>query len=561
MPELGEDRPVADKLRGGSTEMPLTVPHHTLHAVSDHVGVVLQSWRQTSAMHSPMVVSGPGIWLQCRFRSIRRFFFLRCLSKGFAVYRYAALIGLLTFCIAPTGWGVENAQPKIRNVLMIIADDLRANVLGCYGDRFCQTPNLDALADRGMLFSRAYCQGTSCAPSRQSLMFSRYQGTGAVNLGQHFRENGWYSARVGKIYHMRVPGDIIAGTNGLDVASSWTERFNAPGLEAHTPGDYACLNLNVFTDSLEGRQSTKMPHRMFVSVKYDGDGSDQADHKAASKAIELMQTHSKEPFFIAVGLVRPHYPMVAPRQFFQPYPWESMLLPPQQTGDLDDIPKMGRARTVSATNSIGMYPDNQKRMWSAYYAAVSFMDTQVGRILEQLDGLGLRESTAVVFTSDHGYHLGDHGFWQKSNLHEQVLRVPLVIDAPGYEPGRSESIVELVDLFPTLAELVDLDIPDSVQGESLVPVLENPEHSVKQHALSFHQGHSLRTTNWHYMRYRDGTRELYDMSSDREEFNNLANNAKFKDVLSRLDSELDARLMLHGLKEEKSSGAGRSKGQ
>ncbi|MDG2223155.1 MAG: sulfatase-like hydrolase/transferase, partial [Rubripirellula sp.] len=141
----------------------------------------------------------------------------------------------------------------IKNVLMIVSDDLRANTLGCYGDGICQTPNLDALAKRGMVFERAYCQGTSCAPSRRSFMFSRYQGIAPTNLGQHFRQNGFYSARVGKIYHMRVPGDIIAGTNGGDVASSWTERFNAPGPEAHTPGDYACLNLNIFTDDMQGR--------------------------------------------------------------------------------------------------------------------------------------------------------------------------------------------------------------------------------------------------------------------------------------------------------------------
>jgi len=420
-------------------------------------------------------------------------------------------------------------------------------VVGCYGDAICKTPNIDALASRGMLFNRAYCQGTSCAPSRQSMMFSRYQGVGPVNLGQHFRENGWYSARVGKIYHMRVPGDIIAGTNGLDVASSWTERFNSPGLEAHTPGDYACLNLNEFTDSLENRQSTKMPHRMFVSVQYDGDGSDQADYKSASKAIELLREHADERFFLAVGLVRPHYPMVAPRQFFEPYPWQQMLLPPQQTGDLDDIPRLGLASTISSKNPIGKYPDNQKRMWSAYYAAVTFMDAQVGRILDELDQLGLRETTAVVFTSDHGYHLGDHQFWQKSNLHEQVLRVPLIVSAHGYPAGKSDSMVELVDLFPTLSELTGLRVPASVQGKSLVPVLRDPSAVVKKHAISFHQGYSLRDDRWHYMRYRDGSRELYDMTTDPGEFDNRASDPLLVETISDLDRNLDRSLLEFGI--------------
>ncbi|MGC6445534.1 MAG: sulfatase [Rubripirellula sp.] len=458
------------------------------------------------------------------------------------MFRNVLAIVLLFFCIISLSVAAESAEPKIKNVLFLIADDLRASVLGCYGDRFCQTPNIDSLAQRGMLFSKAYCQGTSCAPSRQSMMFSRYQGASEVNLGQHFREQGWYSARVGKIYHMRVPGDIIAGTNGLDVESTWTERFNSPGLEAHTPGEYACLNLNEFSESLVNRQSTKMPHRMFVSVKYDGDGSDQADHKAASKAIELLGKHAHEKFFLAVGFVRPHYPMVAPRQFFEPYPWQQMILPPQQTGDLDDIPKLGLAATISSRNPIGMYPDNQKRMWSAYYAAVSFMDEQVGRVLDELDRLGLRETTAVVFTSDHGYHLGDHQFWQKSNLHEQVLRVPLIISSPGLEPGRSESIVELVDLFPTLSELAGLDIPASVQGKSLLPILRDPEASVKQYAMSFHRGHSIRSKQWHYMKYQDGSRELYDVVKDPGEFDNLAIDDESSALVSRFDEDLSRLL-------------------
>ena len=442
----------------------------------------------------------------------------------------------------------QNSSPPIKNVLFIISDDLKASVLGCYGDRFCKTPNIDALAKRGLVFNRAYCQGTSCGPSRQSLMFSRYKDKSNINLGELFKTNGWYTARVGKIYHMRVPGDIIAGTNGLDVASSWTERFNSTGLEAHTPGDYACLNLNIFTDSLDNRESTKMQHRMFVSVEYDGDGSDQPDHKSATKAIKLLQKHQDEPFFLAVGLVRPHYPMVAPRQFFEPYPWERMQIPPSQTDDLDDIPKMGLAGTISSKNPIGKYPDNQKRMWAAYYASVTFMDQQVGRIIDELDRLGLADSTAIVFTSDHGYHLGEHGFWQKSNLHEEVLRIPLIMSVPGFPTGRTDSIVELVDLYPTLADLAGLDVPEQVQGISLKPILRDHQASVKQHALSLNKGYSLRTDNWHFMRYKDGTKELYDMQADPNEFMNLASSAEFAKVARELEDALDKRLKTAGLK-------------
>lgn len=459
-----------------------------------------------------------------------------------------AVVGLMWVTNPGYSYADDAPSGSIQNVLFIISDDLKASVLGCYGDERCQTPHIDELASRGVVFERAYCQGTSCAPSRTSLMFSRYQGSAKINLGQHFRDNGWYSARVGKIYHMKVPGDIIAGTNGRDIESSWTDRFNSPGLEAHTPGEYACLNLNIFTTELENRQSTAMPHRMFVSVKYQGDGSDQPDHKSATKAIELLNQHRQQAFFLAVGLIRPHYPMVAPVQYFEPYDWQSMRLPKTVAGDLQDIPKLGLPGTISTTNPIGKYPDNQKRMWSAYYAAVSFMDQQVGRILAELDRLDLRKNTAIVFTSDHGYHLGEHGFWQKSNLHEEVLRVPLIISAPGFHPGRSRSIVELVDLFPTLSELAGLEIPASVQGSSLVPVLRDPTATVKVGALSFNKGHSLRTGRWHYMRYTDGTTELYDMQHDPHEFRNLAAQTAHRRTLEELDQTLDTRLKKLGLK-------------
>jgi iduronate 2-sulfatase len=442
----------------------------------------------------------------------------------------------------------EVQTPKIRNVLFIVSDDLKASVLGCYGDKVCHTPNIDRLAAEGVVFERAYCQGVVCGPSRTSFMHSRYKGDAEMNLGRHFRENGWYSARVGKIYHMRVPGDIIAGTNGLDVESSWTERFNSQGQEAHTPGHYACLNQNIFTTKLEDRQSTKMPHRMFVTVRYEGDGSDQPDHKSATKAIELLQEHMHEKFFLAVGLVRPHYPMVAPQQYFDPYPWQKILMPPTVENDLLDIPKAGLAATRSEKNPIGQFPDNQKRMWTGYYASVAFMDEQVGRIIDELKRLGLRDSTAIVFASDHGYHLGEHGFWQKSNLHEEVTRVPLIMSVPSFKPGRSKSMTELADIFPTLSELAGLKIPATVQGQSLVPILTDHGAVVREGALSLNsQSYSFRTPDWAFMSYPDGSTELYDMKSDPHQFTNLSANSDYEHVRTRMTALLSARLTAAGL--------------
>ncbi|MCB1065873.1 MAG: sulfatase [Verrucomicrobiae bacterium] len=436
-------------------------------------------------------------------------------------------------------------EPTVKNVLFIVSDDLKASVLNCYGDQVCQTPNIDRLASTGMVFERAYCQGTVCGPSRTSFMHSRYFGNQGLTLGENFIMHDAISARVGKIFHMKVPGDIIAGTNGQDVEACWTERYNAQGKEAHTPGNYACLNLNIFTDSLENRESTAMKNRMFVTVSYEGDGSDQPDWKAATQSMALLKKYrdQEKPFFLATGFVRPHYPSVAPVQYFEPYPHQAMKLPYVPDDDHADMPKAGISSSNSHSVGIDQFPENQQRMWAAYYATVTFMDEQVGRLLDELERLGLRESTAIVFASDHGYHLGEHHFWQKSNLHEEVIRVPLIISVPGFKAGRSESIVELMDIYPTICDLTGMKIPDTVQGKSLVPILKDPKATVKQVALSkVKNGHSLRTQDWAYMRYQDGSEELYQMSEDGGQFTNLAKMPEHAELIQKLRDDLKARL-------------------
>lgn len=449
-----------------------------------------------------------------------------------------SLLATIFLVIAPA-----SAETQIKNVLLIVSDDLKASSLGCYGNTICETPNLDRLAKRGMVFERTYCQGTWCAPSRLSFMHSRYEGSKGTNMGEHFRANGIHSARVGKIYHMRVPGDIIAGTDGNDIPSTWDEKFNTKGQEAHTPGDYACLNLNIFTKELEGRQSTRMPHRMFVSVEYEGDGSDQPDWQAADKTIALLKEHKEKSFFIATGFVRPHYPSVAPAQYFQRYPFEKMPIPHVLEGDLKDIPNSGLGKTTSQKSGIAKWPSNIQRMWSAYYATVTYMDEQLGKVLDELDRLKLTDSTAIVFISDHGYHLGEHHFWQKSNLHEEVTRVPMIISAPGMKPGRTNSVTELMDIYPTLSSLLGIPAPESVQGKNLVPVLKNPEAKVRKAALSFNRGgHGLRSDRWAYLRYKNGDDELYDMEEDPEQFHNLAKNKEFTAIRNEMQALLKERL-------------------
>lgn len=440
----------------------------------------------------------------------------------------------------------SRSEAKIENVLFIVADDLKASVLGCYGDPICKTPHLNALAKQSMIFERAYCQGTWCAPSRTSFMHSRYRGSNGPTIGQHLISHGYHSARVGKIFHMRVPGDIIAGTDGNDVPETWTERFNCQGEEAHTPGLYRLLNKNIETRELEGRQSTQMPHRMFASVESDGDGSEQPDWKAADKAIELLKRHAEEkkPFFLAVGFVRPHYPSVAPASYFKPYPHEKIPLPEVPESDMSDIPKIGRAGTTSENCGIARYPDNIRQMWSDYYATVTFMDEQLGKITRELDRLGLRESTLVIFTSDHGYHLGEHDFWQKVTFHEEVTRVPLLVSAPGFESGRTFALAELVDLFPSICDLLGLPTPATLQGRSLRPVLSDPKATVRNAAMSLdpRKGHAIRTSGWTYMRYKNGDEELYDMKNDPEQFRNLANSADHAEKRKQLSSLLGERI-------------------
>lgn len=433
---------------------------------------------------------------------------------------------------------------KVKNVLFLICDDLKASVLSCYGDKVCRTPNIDKIADNGMVFDRAYCQGTWCAPSRVSFMNSRYKGSSkGQTLGEHLIKNGIYSARVGKIFHMRVPGDIIAGTNGGDVAQCWTERFNSKGMEAHTPGDYACLNKNIFTRVMEGRETTQMKNRMFVSVVADSDGSDQPDYKTADKIIELINKNKDKPFFIASGMVRPHYPHVSPKRFFDMYPWQKITPPELFPNDHADIPPKGIASSTSKNCGIDKYPDNIKRMWAAYYANVSFADEQIGKILDELKRLGLDESTAIVLFSDHGYHLGEHEFWQKVNLHEEVIRVPMIIAVPGLRPGRTDSIAELVDIYPTVCELMGVDIPEHVQGKSLLPVIKDSDAKVKDVALSFLRGGtSLRKDGWVFNYYNDSTAELYDMKKDPAQFHNLADNPEYKDVRKQMHKQLNTMM-------------------
>jgi len=453
---------------------------------------------------------------------------------------------------------------EIRNILLIMSDDLKASALPAYGNTVCKTPNLDRLAATGMVFERAYCQGLACSPSRPSIMRSIYPRSKASvpTIGEHLQKHGMHTARVGKIFHMPVPDAPKNGTSGADVPACWTEYHNTTSPETYTPGLYRLSNKGTVTREMEGRQGAGTSDRMWVSVEADKeDGSDQADYKVATKAVELLKQRKAagKPFFLGVGFFRPHYPMVAPKKFFDMYSHAEMEIPPQIADDLDDIPKAGHGSFGKGLNET---EEGRKHMWRSYYASVTFMDEQVGRVIDELERLGLRESTAIVFTTDHGYHLGEHGFWQKMNLHEEVAWVPLVVSAPGMKPGRTAALVELIDFYPTCTDILGLPTPAGAQGKSLVPILRDPGASIRDTALSIHSSKNasgIRSATWHYMNYGKDGEELYDMVNDPDQYVNLVNNPEYTELLKRARKEHGQRVATAQVKYEKKNRSKRRK--
>ena len=441
------------------------------------------------------------------------------------------------------------------NVLFIIADDLTATALSCYGNTTCRTPNIDRLAAEGTRFTRAFCNGTYCGPSRASFLSGYYpHATGVLGytsprpaIGeratwpQHFKNAGYYSARVSKVYHMGVPGGIEAGGDGADDPASWTEKFNSPGPEWKAPGA---------GETLEGNPDGKKPvvgGNTFVVVEADGDDLVHSDGKTAAKAVGLIQKHAGRPFFLAVGFVRPHVPFVAPKKYFEPFlPYDELPLPPKIPGDWDDIPKAG----INYKTSVNMKLDErrQKKAIGGYYAAVSYLDAQVGKVLEALDKSGQAENTIVIFTSDHGYHLGEHDFWAKVSLRDESAMVPLVIRVPGKKPAVCHSLVELLDLYPTVAHLCGLDVPARLQGKDISQMFDDPTDRMRVTAFCValsSKGFLLREDRWAYIQYGEdasGGIELFDMAKDPRQYTNLAEKPEFAAVVVGFKAKLAAKL-------------------
>lgn len=464
-------------------------------------------------------------------------------------------VGIALFLFAAAAEG----QDERPNVLFVISDDLGAQALPVYGNAQCKTPNVDRLAARGMVFNRAYCQYPVCGPSRAALMSGMYPQTIGVtgngssdrftevlgdrpSMAQLFRRFGYNTRRFSKIYHMRVPGDITAGDHGPDHAASWDARSSFHGPEWMSEGDHEHLSNERLRFEPDRHYGLGFGGAFYV-VKLSTDGSEQPDVRAADRAIEYLESSKARPFFLAVGFVRPHVPLVAPERYFKWYPPETIALPEQRSGDWSDIPEQG---ITGSSEKRGLDTQEKKRKaLAAYYASVSFMDEQLGRILDALDAADLRDNTIVVFTSDHGYHLGEHEFWQKQSLHEESTRIPLVVAGPGVVSGECDALVQQIDLYPTLAEYAGLRIPDHVQGESFAPLLKDPSGRIHDavYCLRNESDHLIRTDRWAYIAYDGGkAEELYDMKVDPKQFTNLAADPAYSDTLNLLRETLRKKL-------------------
>ncbi|MEM7144392.1 MAG: sulfatase [Verrucomicrobiota bacterium] len=459
------------------------------------------------------------------------------------------------------------------NVLFIISDDL-SYALGGQGHPECITPNLDEFAKSAVSFTRAYCQFPLCAPSRASIMSGQYPdvngvtGNGGnidpsrVTLPKHFQNHGYWAGRVSKIYHMGIPVDILQGTNGGDHEQSWNERFNTPALESMTPGkivDY--LNPDdpdvfpkerkvwkkAFAEGTPYKMIPQSRSQFTVTEVADEDTGLLADTMAADKAMELLQQRAedKKPFFLAVGFVRPHFPFIATESTIAPYDAEKIEYPAFPEDDFDDIPPQ-------AINSKMEFSEEAIReLRRGYYGSITYMDEQFGRLMAELERLELRDNTIVVFVSDHGYMIGEHSMHKKAKLWEEAIHVPLMISVPGMAGGTTcDEFVELIDLYPTLAELAGLPADPDCQGLSLTGLMKNPgsERTEKPDALiKVSTGFGLRSGKWAFMWFPEKKKDpeafmLYDMEKDPKQFTNLALHPEYAGKINELNARLQERI-------------------
>ena len=452
-----------------------------------------------------------------------------------------------TTAVVPAALG--SAHGKL-NVLFIIVDDLNHS-LGCYGEPV-HTPSLDALAARGVRFDAAYCQYPLCGPSRDSLMTGlppdathvldnrvafRKALPAAVTLPELFRKNGYYSARVGKIYHAGNPMD--EGHDGDDDPQSWDYKFNNAGVDRTAQQK----NLVQFSKEKTGLGDG--------CAAYQSPSPDReiTDSIGADEIIRLLQANRDKPFFLAYGLYRPHVPWIVPKPYFDKYPLATIKAEPFDPAEMKQAPAPAYNSDVP---NLGMSEEECKASRQAYYASTTFIDTQVGRVLAALKASGLEQNTVVVFCADHGWQLGQHGLWEKLTLFEWAARVPFMMAGPGIPAGGVvHRTTEHLDIYPTLVDLCGLKDAPQLAGVSVKPLLSDPRGAswtkpavtqVRRPGPNQHptNGYSIRTERYRYTVWagRETGEELYDYQTDPREVRNLAADASFKSIKQDLEKQL-----------------------
>ncbi len=456
----------------------------------------------------------------------------------------------LLFILLAISASLHAAPP---NVLFIIVDDL-TTALSCMGEPQVHTPHMDALAARGVRFDHAYTQFALCNPSRCSFLTGCYPERTKVfdlvtslrgglpeemTLPQHFKDNGYVTGRIGKVFHVPDPN------TKLDV------EMGAP-LNKDTALFEDAKAANDPDDKPRGTAKGEGFNRAWAaSSKAD---TEFTDYQIASDAMSTLEQFKGKPFFLAVGFIRPHTPYVAPKPFFDAIDKSKLMLPPFYRDGGENVSKLPPS-ALRANNNVFRYADpsldEAREATQAYLAATGFVDAQVGRVLARLKELHLEENTIVVLTGDHGYHLGEHGLWAKQTLFERGTHVPLVVAAPGVKPGVRDGLVEQVDIYPTLCDLAALPKPKHLQGRSLKPMLDDPNAKGKQVAISTMvstrtklTGHSVRTDAFRYIRWDEGRggEQLYDLRSDPDELHNLAALPSQAERMARMRQRLAAHL-------------------
>lgn len=417
------------------------------------------------------------------------------------------------------------------NILFIAIDD-QNDWIGCLnGHPQIQTPHIDALAGRGTVFLNAHCQSPLCNSSRTSLMTGRRpSSTGIyglapwfrnveelkdiVSLPQYLSRHGYKTLTTGKIYHGRN-GRNPRKDNEFDVIGTPSGVGAKPPKKlVTTPAPHPLVDWGVF------------PHK----------DEDKGDWKVASWAVDALKKEQKEPFFLSVGFFLPHVPCYATQKWFDLYPEDTLQLPPFQANDRDDTPRFSwylHWKLPEPRQKFLQEANEWKNLVRSYLACTSFVDSQVGRVLEALEASGKADNTIIVLWSDHGWHLGEKLITGKNTLWDRSTRVPLIFAGPGVGVGRCEQPAELLDMYPTLLDLCGLPENDALEGHSLLPQLTDANAVRKWPAITTHNhdNHGIRTKDWRFIQYADGTEELYNMKADPNEWTNLAGDASMASVL------------------------------